>query len=276
MTDGSASRSRFAGHVSRNLSGWGLSAVAVLVGVWLILPPLIVVPMSLTSAATFRFPPPGWSFRWYHSLVTTPQWRESLLASFYIAVLVTVFSTVLGTAAAIGLKRSRTKLSGLISGIVISPMVIPTVVAAVGIYYAALHLGVQGTVWAFVAAHTTIALPFVFIAVVASLESYDERLDWAAATLGATRFTTFRQITLPLIRTGIVSGALFAFIASFDETVIALFLTGPRLTTLPVTMYAGILEITDPTVAAASSALFALSLVGLFAFLRISYRGSST
>jgi putative spermidine/putrescine transport system permease protein len=273
MTDGSASTTGAVRRMGRRPLGLGLSGISVLVGIWLILPPLIVIPMSLTSAATFRFPPPGWSLQWYQSLVTMPQWRQSFLTSLEIATIVTIISTVLGTAAAIGLKRSQTKLSGAISNIVISPMVIPTVVAAVGIYYAALHLGVQGTIWAFVGAHTAIALPFVFIAVISSLESYDEKLDWAAATLGATRLTTFRQITFPLIRTGIVSGALFAFIASFDETVVALFLTGPKLHTLPVTMYEGILEITDPTVAAASSALFALSLVGLFAFLRVSYRG---
>jgi putative spermidine/putrescine transport system permease protein len=228
--------------------------------------------MSLTSAATFRFPPPGWSLQWYRSLVNTPQWRESFITSLEIAIIVTIIATVLGTAAAIGLKRSQMKLSGTISNVMISPLIIPTVVAAVGIYYAALQLGVQGTIWSFVGAHTAIAMPFVFIAVIASLESYDEKLDWAAATLGATRFTTFRQVTFPLIRTGVVSGALFAFITSFDETVIALFLTGPKLHTLPVTMFEGILEITDPTVAAASSALFALSVIGLFAFLRISYR----
>ncbi|WP_067177337.1 ABC transporter permease [Microtetraspora niveoalba] len=233
--------------------GVGLRLWGALVGAVLIAPTLIVIPLSFTGKASFTFPPESWSLRWYQNFFTDPGWRDALLTSVRIALLVAVLASALGTAAALALDSGRVPGKGLINGLLLSPMVVPQIVAAIGVYAVFLKWGLAGTTLGFVLAHTALAIPFVIVAVSAVLRGYDRRLEQAAASLGAGPLTTFFQVTLPLILPGVLSGAVFAFVTSLDEVVIALYLQSPELHTLPVQMFSSVTVETDPTIAAAST-----------------------
>lgn len=234
-----------------------------LISVWLVLPTLIVIPMSFTEARTFAFPPEGFTTEWYSSFFSNPAWRDALLTSLQIAALVTPLSVALGTAAAFGLVRGRFPGKGLVNGLVMTPLIVPVVVAGVGIFAVYLRWRISGTVLGFVLAHTALAMPFVAITVGASVRTFDRRLELAAASLGAGPWTTFRVVTLPLIRSGVIAGALFAFVTSFDEVVVSIFLQSPSVRTLPVQMFSSVTREIDPTLAAASTmiVLFTTSLI---------------
>ncbi|MCV3206651.1 ABC transporter permease [Mesorhizobium sp. YC-39] len=239
-----------------------LGLFCLLVAVWLIAPTIVVVPMSFNDKKSLAFPPSGFSWQWYQNFFTNPEWSASLVSSLKVAVVTAVFATVIGTLAAFGLDRMKSRVSGVLRALLITPMVVPGVVLAVGIYAVYLDTQLVGTMTGFVLAHTMLAVPFVIIAVSASLEVFDKRLETAAASLGATQLTAFRTVTLPLIAPGILSGLLFAFVTSFDEIIVALFITSPYLKTLPVQIFSSITRDADPTVAAVGTLLFiATSLV---------------
>lgn len=238
---------------------WLLAAGCVVIAVWMVAPTLVAIPMSLTDKQSFTFPPSGWSTRWYGQFFTDPQWYESLLTSLKIAVLVAVVSTVLGTAAAFGLDRSRFAGKGLVNGLLLAPMIVPLVIVAVGVFAVYLRWQLAGTLTGFVLAHTTLAVPFVVVTVASSLRTFDRQLEGAAASLGAGPWPTFRHVTFPLILPGVLSGALFAFITSFDEVVVALFIQSPTLRTLPVQMFSSVTRNIDPTMAAASSMIMVVT-----------------
>lgn len=231
-----------------------LAAFAVLVGVWLVAPTLIVIPISFTDKASLVFPVTGWSLRWYENFFTNPTWIGSLVTSFQLAAVVATVATIIGTAAAVGLhRRVGATSNAALRGLLMAPMIVPGIVLAVGVYAVFLRMGLTGTFLGFVLAHTVMALPFVVVAVGASLTSFDNGLLAASASLGAGPLTTFRRVVLPSIAPGVVSGFLFAFIASFDEVILALFIQSPYLRTLPVKMFTSVTRDTDPTVAAAST-----------------------
>ncbi|MDX3926124.1 MAG: ABC transporter permease [Shinella sp.] len=237
-----------------------LGLACFLIAIWLVAPMFVVVPMSFNENKSLAFPPQGFSWQWYRNFVTHPDWSTSFLNSLKVAVLVAVVATVLGTLAAFGLDRMRQKGSAnLLRMLLLTPMVVPGVVLAIGIYAVYLDARLVGTLPGFVLAHTILALPFVLIAVSASLEMFDKRLETAAASLGAGRLTTFRTVTLPLILPGILSGLLFAFVTSFDEIVVSLFITNPYLKTLPVQIYSSITRDADPTVAAVGTVLLCVT-----------------
>ncbi|CCV10261.1 ABC transporter permease [Mesorhizobium sp. STM 4661] len=239
-----------------------LGLFCLLVAVWLIAPTIVVVPMSFNDKKSLAFPPSGFSWQWYQNFFTNPEWSASLVSSLKVAVVTAVFATIIGTLAAFGLDRMKSRVSGVLRALLITPMVVPGVVLAVGIYAVYLDTQLVGTMTGFVMAHTMLAVPFVIIAVSASLEVFDKRLETAAASLGATQLTAFRTVTLPLIAPGILSGLLFAFVTSFDEIIVALFITSPYLKTLPVQIFSSITRDADPTVAAVGTLLFiATSLV---------------
>lgn len=233
--------------------GLGLRAWAVLVAVWLAAPALIIIPLGFTKAQSFQFPPKEWSLRWYQRFFTEPAWIDSLVNSLQIAALVMVVATVLGSAAAYALNRARIRGRNIVSAAILAPMVVPGIVTAVAVLGVFLRWRLTGTITGFVAAHTVLALPFVFVAVTASLSTFDRRLERAAISLGATPWETFRRVTLPLILPGVLSGAVFAFVTSLDEVVIALYLQAPQLRTLPVQMFNSVTIDVDPTIASAST-----------------------
>ncbi|MER7498751.1 ABC transporter permease [Nonomuraea pusilla] len=241
---------------------WALCAV---VGAWLVVPVLVVIPLSFTGKPSLKFPPDSWSTRWYANFFGDTAWMSALWTSLQVALLVTVVATALGTAAALGLTRARVRGLGAAQGTMLAPMIVPGVVLAIGTYSVFLKLQLVGSLAGFVMAHTVLALPFVVIPITASLRGFDRRLESAAASLGAGAWTTFRTVTLPLVAPGVASGALFAFVTSFDEVVVSLFIQSPYLQTLPVKMYASVTRETDPTIAAAASMIIVLTTTLVFA-----------
>jgi putative spermidine/putrescine transport system permease protein len=233
-----------------------LGLFCLLVAIWLVAPTLVIVPMSFNEKKSLAFPPSGFSWQWYANFFTNPDWTTSFFNSLRVAGIVAVAATFVGTLAALGLSRMKHSGAGLLRALLITPMVVPGVVLAIGIYAVYLDYQLVGTTTGFVIAHTMLAVPFVVIAVSASLEVFDVRLETAAASLGASRLATFRTVTLPLIAPGILSGLLFAFVTSFDEIIVALFITSPYLKTLPVQIFTSITRDADPTVAAVGTIIF--------------------
>ena len=245
----------------------GLSCL--LIALWLVAPTLVVIPMSFAGKKSLVFPPDGFSLQWYQNFFSNPQWFGSLMVSVRVAAMVAVVATVLGTMAAIGIDRLKSRTGGIIRAILITPMIVPGVVLAVGVYAVYLDTRLVGTWTGYVLAHTLLAIPFVVIAVGANLAVFDTRLETAAASLGASRLATFFSVTLPLILPGILSGALFAFVTSFDEVIVSLFITSPQLKTLPVQIFSSMTRDADPTVAAVGSMIFVVTtvVIGLGLFL---------
>jgi putative spermidine/putrescine transport system permease protein len=231
-----------------------LSVIAGLVLFYLILPILVVIPLSFSSASYLSFPPPGFRLHWYRNFFTRADWISSAWLSIWVGLAVTVLATALGTPASVALVRGRFAGKGLVNAFILSPLIVPGIIVAIGIYFFYARLGVVGNPIALVLAHTCLAVPFVVINVSATLYGFDERLEYAAMSLGA-----FRQVTLPLIRPGVLAGSLFAFITSFDELIVALFVSGTTAVTLPRRMWDGIRFEIDPTIAAVSTILVAFS-----------------
>lgn len=244
------------------LGGLFLRIFGGIVSLLLILPVLIVIPLSFTGQPSFVFPPKHWSTRWYENLFTDPVWRDALLNSLKIGGLVVAASVILGTAAALGVNRMRLPGRSLLSGLIIAPLIVPVVIIAVAIYTIFLFWHLTGTTLGFVLAHTLLAMPLVFVAVSASLASFDRQLEAAAATLGASRWQTLWRITLRLLMPAVGAGAACAFIISFDEVVMSIFLASPTQKTLPVQMFVS-LESIDPTMAAASTLLLLVTTLGI-------------
>lgn len=229
------------------------------VALWLVAPTLVIVPISFAEKKSLAFPPDGFSLQWYANILNSPDWSGSIVSSLKIAAIVAVVATVIGTLAAIGLARMKAGPGGILRAILITPMIVPGVVLAIGIYAVYLDHQMVGTLVGYVLAHSMLAIPFVIIAVGASLAVFDTRLETAAASLGASRITAFFTVTLPLIAPGILSGLLFAFVTSFDEVIVALFINSPTLKTLPVQIFASMTRDSDPTVAAVGTLIFVLT-----------------
>ena len=239
--------------MTKILTRTGLVLLATAVGLYLLLPVLVVIPMSLSSSSFLTFPPKDLSFRWYQQLVEDPTWGRSAFASLKVAVLSALVAVVLGTMAALALVRGRFPFRNAITAVLLAPLIVPYVIVGLAVYIAFLNLGLTETTLGFVLVHTCLGVPYVMINVSAGLVSVDRRLELAAMNLGAGPVSTFFRITLPLILPSVLSGALFAFITSWDEVVTAIFLSGPDLTTMPVKMWSGIRVQVDPAVAAVSS-----------------------
>lgn len=240
-----------------------LACFSALVLLYLVAPVVIVIPMSFSPAKYLSFPPPGISLQWYENFFARADWTSATIQSIRVAVTVMVLATVLGVAASLALVRGSFPGKEVLNLIIVSPLVVPTIIVAIAIYglYVRLHL-VQ-TFWGLVLAHTVLALPYVIVNVTATLRGFDIRLEHAAQSLGANGWQTFRYVTLPLISPGIFAGAVFAFIASFDELIVALFIAGARGRTLPMRMFEGLRMEIDPTIAAVSSILIIFSVLVL-------------
>ncbi|GIJ49232.1 polyamine ABC transporter permease [Virgisporangium aliadipatigenens] len=232
---------------------WWLKLIGTVVALYLILPTLIVIPMSFSSASTFQFPPKDFSLRLYENFFTNPVWLSALRNSVVVAFLAALLATVVGTAAALGLHNLRGRLARFARTMLMISMVTPAVVIAVAVYISFLEWQLVGTFAGYVLAHAAIGVPFVLVSVTGALGGFDPKLLRASASLGAPPLRTFWFVTMPLIGRGIVTGAVFAFVTSFDEVVIALFLRSPDVQTLPVQMYNSVTVEIDPTIAASSS-----------------------
>ncbi|GIM92014.1 ABC transporter permease [Paractinoplanes toevensis] len=232
---------------------WWLKLVGLAVALYFVLPTLFVIPMSFSTATTFQFPPRGFSLRLYQNFFTNPVWLDALRNSVLIALLAALLATVVGTAAAIGLHNLTGRLARFARTLLMVSIVTPAIVLAVAVYISFLQWRLVGTLGGYVLAHAAIGVPFVLISVTGALGGFDPKLLRASASLGAPPLRAFLTVTMPLISRGIVTGAVFAFVTSFDEVVIALFLRSPALQTLPVQMYNSVTVEIDPTIAASSS-----------------------
>jgi putative spermidine/putrescine transport system permease protein len=252
---------------------------ALLLLAFLALPTLFVVPISFTQSGFIEWPPVGFSTRWYSQIMSSPLWISATVRSLGVGVVVAVCATAIATPAAFVLVRRQVRWRTVLLAFLLSPMILPHLIIAVALFYLYARIGLVGTSAGLVIGHTVIAVPYVVITVMAVLKSYDHRLDQAAATLGARPFVTLRRITLPLIRAGIVSAAIFAFIISFDELTIALFTTGGLTETLPKQMWDDAVMKVSPALAAVSTLMLVfVSLMVMIAewFRRRAARGATS
>ncbi|CAO3404075.1 ABC transporter permease [Azospirillum sp. 11R-A] len=239
---------------------WMATVVAsTLVFIFLMAPILAIVPLSFSSSTYLTYPLPGLSLRWYEDFLGSARWMNALKNSVIIGVASSMLSMALGTLASLGLAQWKSKWKPLVLAVVLSPMVVPVVITAVGVYFFFAPLGLTGNYLGLILVHTALATPFVVITVSATLQSFDMTLAKAAASLGAPPLLTFRKVILPLILPGLASGALFAFATSFDEVVTVLFLAGPEQRTLPREMFSGIRENISPTITAVAVVLTVIS-----------------
>jgi putative spermidine/putrescine transport system permease protein len=236
--------------------GWyALRGLGLLVLLFLLLPILVMIPLSFSDSTFLSYPMPGWSLRWYDNLFSSAEWARATRNSFIVAPLATLLATVLGTMAAVGLARVSFFGKGVLMSLLIAPMVVPVVVVAVSTYLFFARIGLNDTYLGLVLVHAALGAPFVLTTVLATLQNFNDNLVRASLSLGANPLTTFFRVTLPLIAPGVISGALFAFATSFDEVVVTLFIAGPTQVTLPRQMFTGIRENINPTIAAVATLL---------------------
>ena len=234
---------------------YSLRILCGLVLLFLILPVLVIVPLSFNSGSFLVYPLQGFSLHWYQDFFSSADWMRSLQNSMIIAPAATLLAMVFGTLAAIGLTRGEFRGKALVMSLVISPMVVPVVIVGVSSYLFFAPLGLGNSYLSLILVHAVLGVPFVIITVSATLQGFDASLVRASLGLGAPPLTTFRRITLPLIAPGVAAGALLAFATSFDEVVVTLFIAGPDQVTLPRQMFTGIRENISPTIAAVATLL---------------------
>ena len=247
---------------------YGFRVICGLIFFFLMAPILVVIPLSFNAENFFTFTPgmlaldpEAYSLRHYRDFLTNPDWQQALRNSLTIAPVATLLSVSLGTLAAIGLSQSHVPFKGAIMAILISPMIVPLIISAAGMYFFYSRVGLQGTYWGVVLAHAALGIPFVIITVTATLVGFDRSLTRASASLGAGPLTTFFKVQLPLILPGVISGGLFAFIASFDEVVVVVFVGSAAQQTLPWEMFTGLREQISPTILAVATLMVGLSIL---------------
>ncbi len=236
--------------------GWyalRLGCIGILL--FLLLPILVIIPLSFSSSSFLAYPIPGWSLQWYDNLFNSDDWARATRNSFIVAPLATLLATVLGTMAAVGLSRVNFLGKSTLMSLLISPMVVPIVVVGVSTYLFFAKVGLSDTYTGLILVHAALGAPFVVTTVLATLQGFNHNLVRASLSLGAGPLETFFRITLPIIAPGVISGALFAFATSFDEVVVTLFIAGPSQVTLPRQMFTGIRENISPTIAAVATLL---------------------
>lgn len=237
----------------RRWRGWhfGLFAVTALVLLFLMAPLIVVFPMSLSSSPYLQFPPPGWSLRWYYQYFNDSTWIDATLRSIKVALATTVLATLLGTALSFSLVRGRYPGKEIVNQISLMPLIIPVIIYSIAVYGWFGQLKLIGLWQGIVLGHTVHAIPFVVIIMTAALRTFDIAQEQAAMSLGASRGRAIWHVTLPQLRPSLVSAAFLAFISSFDELVVAMFLGGSNMT-LPKKMFDNIINEIDPTIAAVS------------------------
>ena len=240
-----------------------LAVCAVAVLVFLCLPALIVVPMSFSDSSSLRFPPEGFSLRWYAQVFSDPRWVEAMHTSLLLAVLSSTLALLLGGIAAYGLTRGRFRGHAVLQSNFIAPLIIPSVVVAVALYFALARLGMLGTFGGLLLGHTLLGVPYVVLIMSVAIRSFDIRIEQVAFTLGASRFTMFRRVLIPNLLPSTAAAWIFAFVTSFDEVVITTFIAG-NYETVPKRMFNDLVLQVNPSITAIATLLIGLSL-GLMA-----------
>jgi putative spermidine/putrescine transport system permease protein len=234
----------------RRLALMTLGAATV---IFLVAPMLVVIPMSFTGAQILSWPPEGFSLQWYAKMIDDPQWSRGFVNSLQVATLTALLATILGTLAALGIVRGRFPGRNLANALILGPLIVPLIIIAIGFFAFYSLVRLTGSLPGLVLAHTALAVPFVIISVGTALRTMDRNLELAAASLGADPWRTFWRVTFPIILPGVFAGALFAFITSWDEVVVSIFMTSTRFRTLPVEMWEQVRQVVDPTVAAVAT-----------------------
>lgn len=245
-----------------------LYLLAAVVMIFLVVPTLIVIPMSFSASQYLEFPPRQWSLRWYENYFGSASWLQATATSLKAGALTALLATPLGTLAAYGLFVSRLRGAAIVFTLLITPMIVPVILVAIAVFYAYVQLKLVNTLAGIVLAHSVLAIPLVLLIVTSALKSYDMSQEMAARSLGASRAKAFLTVTLPQIRFAVVTGAILAFLTSFDEIIVAMFVSGGANSTLTRNMFVSLRDQIDPTIAAIStvmilitSALLALSQV---------------
>lgn len=248
--------------------------VVYLTSVYLIIPTLIIFPISLSSDRYLSFPPKSYSLQWYQRLIDTPGYSYSFINTLKVGIPVTIFAMIIGTFAALSLVRGNIPLQRSFSALVLAPLMLPQIILAIGLFPILAAVGLIGSYTGLIVAHTVIAAPLVMITVGAALRGISPNYELAAMTMGANWWQSFWSVTFPMIRPAMLVGGLFAFASSFDEIIIALFLTDSNTMTLPKFMFGELQYQMDPTIAAASTVVVSISLL-LLVIVAIIQRRSS-
>ena len=256
--------------VWRKLGAWSLRVGAWMVLCFLILPILVIVPLSFNAEPFFSFTqgmltldPEAYSLRWYAAIVENENWMLAIQNSFLVGVFATLIATVLGTLAAVGLASPNMPFKRAIMALLLSPMIAPLIIIAAGMFFFYTKFNLAGSYLGLIIAHAALGVPFVIITVTATLAGFDRSLYFAGSSLGASPIKTFFDVVAPLIRPGVISGAMFAFVTSFDEVVVVLFLAGPGQRTIPRQMFSGLREQINPTILAVATLLILVSVLFL-------------
>ncbi len=238
-----------------------LYVVASIIMLLLVLPTFIVIPMSFSDSQYLEFPPSTWSTRWYEEYFGSTKWMRATATSVQAGLITMLVATPIGTMAAYALFVSGHKVTRALFMLLITPMIVPVILIAIGTFYAYGRVGLNNTITGLVLAHTAMAIPLVMIVITAALRSYDLNQERVARSLGATRIKAFFQITLPQIRVSVITAALLSFLTSFDEVIIAIFVSGGVNATLTKHMFAALRDFIDPTIAAISTIMVLVSTV---------------
>lgn len=256
--------------VWHKLGAWSLKLSAWLVLFFLILPILVIVPLSFNAEPFFSFTrgmltfdPEAYSLRWYAAIVENENWMLAIQNSFIVGLFATLIATALGTLAAVGLSSQYMPFKRAIMALLLSPMIVPLIIIAAGMFFFYTKFNLAGTYLGLIIAHAALGIPFVIITVTATLSGFDRSLYFAGLSLGASPIKTFFDVVVPLIRPGVISGAMFAFVTSFDEVVVVLFLAGPGQRTIPRQMFSGLREQINPTILAVATLLILISVLFL-------------
>jgi putative spermidine/putrescine transport system permease protein len=228
---------------------------------YLVLPILIVAPMSFSSARFLTFPPPSLSLRWYQEYIGNPAWMQATLVTLTVAVCTVAIATPLGVSAAYAISQSKLRIMRIIHAALLLPLMVPIIITAVGIFFVYAKVGLIATMSGLVLANVMLALPYVIISVVAGLQSFDMTQEMVARSLGMNRLRSFFAVTLPQIKASVIAGGIFAFISAMDETIVAIFISGGQYQPLTKRMFTALRDEIDPTIAAISTLMTATSFV---------------
>lgn len=234
-------------------------AFCALVLLYLILPVLIIVPMSFSSTRFLTFPPPSLSLRWYEEYIGNAAWMQATRVTFIVATLTVAIATPLGVAAAYAISNSKLRVMRLIHLTLMLPLVVPIIITAVGVFFVYARIGLIATMQGLVLANVMLGLPYVITSVVAGFQSFDATHEMVARSLGMNRLRSFFVVTLPQIKSSVLAGAIFAFISAVDETVVGLFISGGQYQPLTKRMFTALRDEIDPTIAAISTLMTAAS-----------------
>lgn len=238
-----------------------LYGFVALVLAWLMIPILIILPMSFSGARFLAFPPPSWSLRWYEAYLGSAAWMQATRVSLIVAVSSAVIATIFGTAAAYALNLMQSRLVRSLQALLLLPLIVPIVITAVGVFLVYAQIGLLASLTGLILANVMLGLPYVVTSVLVGLRKFDHTQEMVSRSLGMNRWRTFFIVTLPQIRPSVISGLLFAFISAIDETVVSLFISGGEYQTLTKRMFTALRDEIDPTIASISSLLTAISFI---------------